>query len=90
MSCCKLDLTFHLPVVSWTFKILSRPLKSCWPYLRICTVYIIDSWMGHWLGSVGMLSHGVTFNLVSAKLCSPTIFETYFSYNKDVRIAVTV
>ena len=31
----------------------------------------VDSWMGHWLVSVGMLSHGMTFNLVSAKVCSP-------------------
>ena len=36
-----------------------------------------------------MLSHGVIFNLCSAKVCSPAIIETYFSYNKDICIAVT-
>ena len=45
--------------------------------------------MNHWLGSVGMLNHGVTFNLGSAKVCLPSIFETYFSYYKDIWIAVT-
>ena len=45
--------------------------------------------MGHWLESVGMLNHGVTFNLCSDKVCSLTIFETYFSYHKDVGIAIT-
>ena len=33
--------------------------------------------------------HGVTFNLVSAKVCCPAIFETYFSYDKDIWIATT-
>ena len=36
-----------------------------------------------------MLSHGVIFNLGSAKVCSPAITETYFSFNKDIWIAVT-
>ena len=36
-----------------------------------------------------MLSHGVIFNLGSAKLCSPAIIKTYFSYDKDIWIAVT-
>ena len=36
-----------------------------------------------------MLNHGVTFNLGSAKVCSPAIFEIYFSYHKDIWIAVT-
>ena len=45
--------------------------------------------MGHWLESVGVLSHGVIFNLGSAKQCSPGIIETNFSYVKDVWIAVT-
>ena len=45
--------------------------------------------MGHWLRSVGMLKHGVTLNLGSAKVCSPAIFETYFSYQKDIWMAVT-
>ena len=45
--------------------------------------------MGHWLGCVGMLSQGVIFNLGPAKLCSPAIIETYFSFDKDIWIAVT-
>ena len=28
------------------------------------------------------MHHGVTFNFGSAKVCSPTIFETSFSYDK--------
>ena len=36
-----------------------------------------------------MLSHGMTFNLVSATVSSPCIFETYFSHRKDIWIAVT-
>ena len=36
-----------------------------------------------------MLSNSVIFNLGSAKVCSPTIIETYFSYDKDIQIAVT-
>ena len=35
------------------------------------------------------MHHGVTFNFGSAKLCSPAIFETSFSYDKYIRIAVT-
>ena len=34
-----------------------------------------------------MLSHGVIFNL--AKVCSPAIIETNFTYDKDVWIPVT-
>ena len=45
--------------------------------------------MGYWFESVGMLSHGVIFNLGPATVCSPAIIETYFSYDKDVWIAVT-
>ena len=30
------------------------------------------------------MHHGVTFNFGSAKLCSPAIFETSFSYDKDI------
>ena len=37
-----------------------------------------------------MLNQGVTFNLGSAKVCSSTIFETYFSYRKDIWIAVNI
>ena len=29
------------------------------------------------------VDHGVTFNFGSAKVCSPAIFETYFSYDTD-------
>ena len=36
-----------------------------------------------------MLNHGVTFNLGSAKVRSPAIFETYFSRDKYIWIAVT-
>ena len=36
--------------------------------------------------SVGM-PHGVTFSFGSAKVCSPAIFETCFSYDKDIWMA---
>ena len=36
------------------------------------------------------MHHGVTFNFGSAKVCSPAIFETSFSYDKDIWIAATV
>ena len=45
--------------------------------------------MGHLLGNAGLLSHGVLFHLGSAKVCSPAVFETYISYDKDLCIAVT-
>ena len=35
------------------------------------------------------MHHGVTFNFGSAKVCSPAIFETSFSCNKDIWIAAT-
>ena len=35
------------------------------------------------------MHHGVTFNFGSAKVCSPAIFETSFSYHKDIWIAAT-
>ena len=35
------------------------------------------------------MHHGVTFNFGSVKVCSPSIFETSFSYDKDVWIAAT-
>ena len=35
-----------------------------------------------------MHHHGVTFNLGSARVCSLAILKTYFSYNKDIWIAV--
>ena len=36
-----------------------------------------------------MHRHGVSFNFGSVKVCSPAIFETYFSYDKDIWIAAT-
>ena len=33
------------------------------------------------------MHNGVTFNFGSAKVCSRAIFETCFSYNKDIWIA---
>ena len=33
------------------------------------------------------MHHGVTFNFGSAKVCSSAIFETSFSYDKDIWIA---
>ena len=36
------------------------------------------------------MHHGVTFNFGSVKVCSPAIFETSFSYDKDIWIAATV
>ena len=33
--------------------------------------------------------HGVTFSFGSAKVCSPAILETCFSYDKDIWIAAT-
>ena len=35
------------------------------------------------------MHHGVTFNFGSAKAYSPAIFETCFSYDKDIWIAAT-
>ena len=35
------------------------------------------------------MHHGVIFNFCSAKVCSPAILETSFSYDKDVWIAAT-
>ena len=33
------------------------------------------------------MHHGVTFNFGSAKVCTPAILETCFSYDKDMWIA---
>ena len=38
---------------------------------------------------VGVHHRGVTFNFGSAKVCSPAISETCFSYDKDILIAAT-
>ena len=35
------------------------------------------------------MHHGLTFNFGSAKVCSPAIFETCFSNDKDIWIAAT-
>ena len=35
------------------------------------------------------MHHGVTFHLGFVKVCSPVIFETCFSHNKDIWIAAT-
>ena len=35
------------------------------------------------------MHHGVTFNFGSATVCSPAIFETSFSCDKDIWIAAT-
>ena len=35
------------------------------------------------------MHHGVTFNFDLAKVCSPAIFDTSFSYDKDAWIAAT-
>ena len=35
------------------------------------------------------MHHGVIFNFGSVKVCSPTIFETSFFYDKDIYIAAT-
>ena len=35
------------------------------------------------------MHHGVTFNIGSAKVCSPALFEKCFSYCKDLWITAT-
>ena len=55
---------------------------------EFCKVHKVDIWWGHWFGSVGV-HHGVKFSLGSAKVCSPAIFETCFSYDKDIWFAAT-
>ena len=35
------------------------------------------------------MHHGVILNFLSAKVCSPAIFETLLSYDKDILIAAT-
>ena len=77
------NLTFDLAGVTLTFKLLSG---LC---LGIHKVSEIDSWMGHCLGSLGMLNHCRIFNLISTKVYPPAIFKTSFSYHKDIWIAGT-
>ena len=78
MSWYDIYLTFDRAAVTFTFNILSGP------YLRNCKVWEVDTWLGHWLGGVGMPNHGVPFNLGSAKVSSPAIFEIYLCYHKDI------
>ena len=66
-------LLFEIDIVTLTFKILSGL------YHRNCKVQEVDSWMGFWLGSLGVLNHSVTFNLGSAKVFLPSACETFFS-----------
>ena len=35
------------------------------------------------------MHHGVTFNFGSVKVCSPAIFEKFFSYDKHILIVST-
>ena len=45
--------------------------------------------LGRGIGWGVGVHHGVTFNFLSAKVCSPVIFEMSFSYDKDIWIAAT-
>ena len=45
--------------------------------------------VGTLVRGVGVQCHGMTFNFGSAKVCSPAIFETCLSYDKDIWIAAT-
>ena len=76
-SWCELNLTFDLVVVTMSFKILSGLLN----FVR-CRRWKLGKDIG-WGGV------GVTFSFGSAKVCSPAIFETCFSYDKDIWIAAT-
>ena len=42
---------------------------------------------GTLVGGAGMLIRKVIYNFESTKVCSPAIFETYVSYDKDIWIA---
>ena len=44
---------------------------------------LILNLVGTLLGGA-VVHHGVTFNFGSGKVCSPAIFETSFSYDKDI------
>ena len=79
MSWCDLDLTLDLAIVTLTYKILSGlcfnilfgPLNS----VKCRRLTLVRGVSVH---------HGVTFSFGSAKVCSSAIFETYFSYDKDI------
>ena len=45
--------------------------------------------MGYWLGSVGLLNHGLTLTFGSAKVFSSAMFETCFSYDKEIWIGAS-
>ena len=66
----------NLVIVTMSFKILSGLFLGV----------KVDTWEGHWLVGV---HHSVTFNFRFAKVCSPSIYETFFSYDKDIWIAAT-
>ena len=55
---------------------------------RILIEVIILALKRHWLRGV-IVHHGVTFSFGSGKVCSPAIFETCFSSDKDTWIAAT-
>ena len=81
-SWCDLYLTFDPVKVTMSFKILSGLFTG------FHKVKKVDTWYRHWIGGVGVY-HAVTFNFDSANVCSPAIFETSFSYDKDIWIAAT-
>ena len=53
-SWCNLDLTCSLPIVTLTFKILSRL------YLKNHKVQEVETWSGRRYGGVGVYHYGVT------------------------------
>ena len=57
-------------------------------FLGFRKVQKVDTWLGHWFGGV-FVHHCLTFNFGTAKVCSLGIFETCFSYDKDIWIAST-
>ena len=67
-------LTFDLPVVTLTLKLCLGHIAAT---VR-CRKLIC--WMGHWLESAGVLNHCVTFNLGSAKECSPAWYLKHVSF----------
>ena len=75
MVCVGLEWNFDLVVVTMS--------------LKSCLGYFFDSVRCRRLGDVGVHQYGVTFNFGSAEVSLPAIFETCFSYDKDIRIAAT-
>ena len=77
-SSCDLDYTSDLVIVTFTCKFcLGHVSENVSCRKLIC------------LGNVSMLNHGMTLNLGFVKMCSPAMYETYFSDDKDIWIAVT-